>query len=74
MPTSAEINDITNAVFDGCDAIMLTGITAMGNYPRKSVRICSKVILEAEARIRLDSSLDRRLDLKPNPDNLAVIS
>lgn len=53
---------------------MLAGETAMGKFPEQSVRICAKVILEAEARIRLDGSLDRRLDLKPSLDTLEIIS
>ena len=69
-PTRAEVTDIANSIFDGTDAIMLSGETAIGHYPVEAVQVMMKIALNTEAALPYSKMLlDKGADLEPKTDD-----
>jgi len=60
MPTRAEVSDVANAVIDNTDAVMLSGETAIGNYPIKTIEMMAKIITNIEQELDYEKILDSK--------------
>ncbi len=54
IPTRAEVTDVANAVYEGADAVMLSGETSIGKYPAKCVEYLDKISRTSEKNIGLN--------------------
>ena len=61
-PTRAEVTDVAHAVYDGTDAVMLSGETAQGKYPVEALQMMVHIIENTEQHLDYDMILDKAGD------------
>ena len=71
-PTRAEVTDVANAVFDGSDAIMLSGETSVGKFPVAAVAVMAATALEAEKALPYESMIAERAKSLENKTDDAI--
>jgi len=72
IPTRAEASDVANAIYDGTDAIMLSGETAAGNYPVEAVKMMAVIANSVERSQFLKTDYDADLIAELNPVAQAI--
>jgi len=70
-PTRAEVTDITNAILDGTDAVMLSGETAVGEYPIEAVKAIARIARHTEKSLDYSQILSQRR--RESRDNVADV-
>ena len=71
-PTRAEATDVANAILDGTDACMLSGETAIGDYPVDAVQTMKRIMLHTEQELLTHTSQESRLSNRVHPITSAV--
>jgi len=71
-PTRAEATDVANAVFDGTDAVMLSGETAAGRYPLESVKMMTSIIETAEENLTKWGNVSFKTEMAEQSDPVSI--
>lgn len=58
-PTRAEVTDVANAVYDGTDAVMLSGETAQGKYPLEALQMMVEIVKNTEKHLDYENLLEK---------------
>jgi len=58
VPTRAEVNDVANSIMDGADAVMLSGETSVGEFPREVIQTMRNIIVSVENSELIDSPVN----------------
>ena len=71
-PTRAEVSDVANAIYDGSDALMLSGETASGEYPVEALGMMARIIYKTEGDLDYKEIMEKKFKLKQNTITEAI--